>query len=232
MAVTVIHGHHHTGKTVNALAFLKQYGCARIVDDWRPRSQFSPACQPRAGDLILTSESVAVIEKHLPDAQVVDVNTARASIGLCAAPAAGFPIVNPAQRGRWYYAREMDAEYWLGGCLTREEAIDRGRALGKGETFWIGLGVPNENKLDIFDEAATPVALAFDDANEANYGEDGEGGPHHWDETHVADLSRRLNAVFADWARERGYQRGWIFDITDQAEIRPILTLARAGVIA
>lgn len=137
--------------------------------------------------------------------------------------------LNPAQRGRWYYARERGAEYWLGGCLTRDEAINRGRAWATGETFWIALGAPFKNKLDIFDESATPVTLAFDDANEANYGEDGEGGPHHWDEAHVADLSRRLNNVFADWAQERGYQRGWVLDLTEQAEIRPILTLARAG---
>ena len=189
--------------------------------------QISPACQPRAGDLILTTESVAVIAKHLPDARIVDVNTARASIGLCAAPASGFPIINPARRGRWYYAIENDAEYWHGSCLTREEAIDRGRAWAKGKTFWIALGVPADNEVDIFDELATPVTLAFDDANEANYGEDGEGGPHHWDETHVADLARRLNAVFGEWAREHGYQRGWILDFSDQEQIRPILTLAR-----
>lgn len=130
---------------------------------------------------------------------------------------------------RWYYAFEMDAEYWFGGSDTRAEVIEKGRLCAKGETFWIGVGSPTSNRLDIFDKAATPVTLAFDDANEANYGEDGEGGPHHWDETHVADLARRLNAVFAVWAGEHGYQRGWILDFTDQEEIRPILTLARTG---
>ena len=229
MAITVIHGHERTGKTVNGLAFLKQYGCSRIIDDWRQSLFDSAERRPNDGDLVLTTETAAVVARHFPDARIVHVNTARASIGLCAAPAEGFPIDNPAQRGRWYYAREMDAEYWLGACLTREEAIDRGRAWAKGETFWISLGTPFTNKLDIFDEAATPVTLAFDDANESNYGEDGEGGPHHWDEADVADLSRRLNTVFSDWAHEHGYQRGWVLDLTEQAEIRPILTLARAG---
>jgi len=229
MTITVIHGHQATGKTVNARAFLKQYGCARIVDDWRPGSRFSPECQPRAGDLVLTTEDAAIIAKHLSDARIVDINTARASIGLCAAPAGGFPIINPARHGRWYYGGDVDSEYWLGGCLTREEAIDRGRAWAKGETFCIGLGAPSDNKLDIFDKSATPVILAFDDANETNYGEDGEGGPHHWDEAHVAELARRLNALFGEWAREHGYQRGWVLDFTEQEEIRPILTLARAG---
>lgn len=130
---------------------------------------------------------------------------------------------------RWYFASEKDAEYWLGGSDTRAEAIEKGRFWAKGEAFWIGLGAPTENKLDIFDRIATPVTLAFDDANEAGYGEDGEGGPHHWDEEHVADLSRRLNAVFGAWAREHGYERGWILDLTEQEEIRPILTLSRSG---
>lgn len=227
--ITVIHGHQKTGKTVNAHAFFKHYGCTRIVDDWCPASRWNLARESQDGALFLTNETSVVIEKHLPGARVIDINTARASIGLCAAPERGFPIINPARQGRWYYASEINAEHWFGSCLTREEAIDRGRAWANGETFCIGLGVPTENKLDIFDKAATPVTLAFDDANEANYGEDGEGGPHHWDETHVADLSRRLNAVFGEWAQERGYQRGWILDITEQAEIRPILTLARAG---
>jgi hypothetical protein len=230
MAIVVIHGHQSTGKTVNGHAFMRQYGCARIVDDWRQSLFDSADRHPRPGDLVLTTETAAVIARHFPDARIVDVNTARASIGLCAAPVGGFPIINPAPRGRWYYASEREAELWFGSCLTREEAIDRGRAWAKGETFWIGLGAPDDNKLDIFEKAATPVTLAFDDANEANYGEDGEGGPQHWDEAHVADLALRLNAVFGEWARGHGYQRGWILEFTDLEEIRPILTLARAGV--
>jgi len=229
MTITVIRGHQATGKTVNAQAFQKQYGCSAIVDDWYPPSRCSRELEVRDGSLVLTTESEASIGKHLPGARVIDINTARASIGLCHAPADGFTIIKPARHGRWYYASELDSEYWFGGCLTREEAIDRGRAFAKGDTFWIGLGAPTDNKLDIFDKEATPVTLAFDDANEANYGEDGEGGPHHWDETHVADLARRLNTVFAEWAREHGYQRGWILDFTEQDEIRPILTLSRAG---
>lgn len=130
---------------------------------------------------------------------------------------------------RWYFASEIDAEYWFGGSDTRAEAIEKGRFWAKGEAFWIGLGTASANKLDIFDTAVTPVTLAFDDANEENYGEDGEAGPNHWDEDHCADLSRRLNAVFGAWAREHGYERGWMLDFTEQEEIRPILTLARAG---
>ena len=43
-----------------------------------------------------------------------------------------------------------------------------------------------------------------------------------------ADLSRRLNTVFAEWARSLGYERGWQLDLADGEEIRPVLTLARA----
>lgn len=129
---------------------------------------------------------------------------------------------------RWYYASNSDAEYWFGGCDTRADAIEKGRAWAEGESFWIGFGTTPLNRLHIFDEAVTPVILAFDEANEENYGEDGEGGPTHWDEDACADLSRRLNAVFGTWAREHGYERGWILDVTDLAEVRPLLTLTRA----
>lgn len=130
---------------------------------------------------------------------------------------------------RWYTATALDAEFWFDGGDTREEAIAKGRARYGAETFWIGLGAPVANNLDIFDQAVTPVTLAFDDANEANYGEDGEGGPTHWGPEDCADLSRRLNVVFAAWAQEHGYERGWVLDFSEQHEIRPRLTLAHSG---
>ena len=227
MTITVIHGHQRTGKTVNGQAFLKQYGCLRIVEDWQPRRGGGLSlCN---GDLVFTTESASVIAKHLPDARIVHINAAREGIGLQPAPASGFPIGKIKQEGLWYYASDPEAEYWLGGCETRDHAIDKGRAWAKGESFWIGLGTTPLNRLHIFDEAVTPVVLAFDDANEENYGEDGEGGPAHWDENACADLSRRLNAVFGAWAGEHGYERGWILDVTELAEIRPILKLTTAG---
>ena len=130
---------------------------------------------------------------------------------------------------RWYTATERDAELWFDGGDTREEAIAKGRTRYGTATFWIGLASARGNRLDIFDEAVTPVTLAFDDANEENFGEDGEGGPNHWGPEDCADLSRRLNVVFAAWAQEHGYERGWVLDFAEREEIRPVLTLAHAG---
>lgn len=48
----VIHGPQGCGKTRNAQALAKHFGCSRIVDDWNGRSKVEP------GSLVLTSSLV------------------------------------------------------------------------------------------------------------------------------------------------------------------------------
>ena len=128
----------------------------------------------------------------------------------------------------WYHAATADAEFWFGPAATRDDAIARGRArLGTGR-LWVAEGKPFENELRVFATDVAPVVDSFDRINELNFGEDGEGGPLHWDEEACADLSRRLNAAFAEWATKHGYHRGWQLDLADGEEVRPTLTLARA----
>jgi len=54
----------------------------------------------------------------------------------------------------------------------------------------------------------------------------------HWYDEACADLSRRLNRVFAEWAKEHGFERGYQLDLADGEDVRPVLTLARAEVCA
>lgn len=129
----------------------------------------------------------------------------------------------------WYHAPAATSEFWFGPSDTRDAAIAKGKER-HGPRFWISEGKPFENDLKVFEPNVAPVIDRFDTVNEQNFGEDGEGGPLHWDEEACADLSRRLNAVFARWAIEHGYQRGWQLDLGDSEEIRPVLTLAHAGV--
>lgn len=126
----------------------------------------------------------------------------------------------------WYHAPAVDAEFWFGPSETRDAAIAKGRAHHGPVRFWVAEGKPFGNDLDVFEPDAAPVVDSFDRINEQNFGEDGEGGPLHWDEAACADLSRRLNAVFAEWATQHGYQNGWQLDLGDGEEVRPLLTLA------
>ncbi len=127
----------------------------------------------------------------------------------------------------WYHARTVTSEFWFGPAVTRDEAIAKGR-LRHGSRFAVAEGKPFENDLGVFDPDIAPVFDRFDTLNDQNFGEEGEGGPLHWDAVACADLSRRLNAVFGEWARSHGYERGWQLDLADGEEIRPVLTLARA----
>lgn len=85
----VIHGHMRTGKTLNAEAFAKVYGCPRIYGDW-PFGGHRPG-KPEQGHLVLTTESPARIAKMLSGATIIPINAARARIGLGPAPERGFP---------------------------------------------------------------------------------------------------------------------------------------------
>lgn len=128
----------------------------------------------------------------------------------------------------WYHAASSEAEFWFGPAETREAAIANGRIRHGSGRLWIAQGKPFENDLDVFEADVAVIVDRFDSINEQNFGEDGEGGPLHWDEEACADLSRRLNATFAAWATSHGYHRGWQLDLADAAEVRPTLTLARA----
>lgn len=131
----------------------------------------------------------------------------------------------------WYHARAAASEFWFGPSETRDEAIEKGRTR-HGTRFWVAEGKPFENDLDVFEPNVAPVFDRFDALNDHNFGEEGEGGPLHWNGEACADLSRRLNRVFAEWATEHGYQRGWQLDLGDAQEIRPVLSLAGAGACA
>lgn len=50
--ITVIHGPAGCGKTRNAEALKRAFGCRRIVDGWEPGQELMPI---RDGDLILTN---------------------------------------------------------------------------------------------------------------------------------------------------------------------------------
>lgn len=126
----------------------------------------------------------------------------------------------------WYHARTVTSEFWFGPADTRAEAIAKGK-LRHGSRFAVAQGKPFENDLNVFEPNVAPVFDRFDSLNDQNFGENGEGGPLHWDDEACADLSRRLNRVFAEWATEHGYERGWQLDLADPEEIRPVLTLAR-----
>jgi len=121
----------------------------------------------------------------------------------------------------------VTSEFWFGPAVTRDEAIAKGR-LRHGSRFAVAEGKPFDNDLNVFDPNIAPVFDRFDSLNDLNFGEEGEGGPLHWDTEACADLSCRLNTVFAEWARLHGYERGWQLDLADGEEIRPVLTLARA----
>jgi hypothetical protein len=126
----------------------------------------------------------------------------------------------------WYHAAAVDAEFWFGPSDTRDSAIAKGRVHYGPVRFWIAEGKPFGNDLEVFDPDVAVVVDSFDRINEENFGEDGQGGPVHWDAAACADLSRRLNAVFAEWANEHGYQNGWQLDLADGEEVRPLLTVS------
>lgn len=87
--VVVIHGAMRTGKTMHAEKFARHYGCARAVD-WARCHKPHPA--PQDGDLLLTTEPPAVIQKAFPEATIVPINNARRAVSLGDAPDAGFPL--------------------------------------------------------------------------------------------------------------------------------------------
>lgn len=131
----------------------------------------------------------------------------------------------------WYHAAAANAEFWFGPADTREAAITNGRTRHGTGRFWVAQGGPFAADLRVFESDVAPVVDRFDSINGEIFGEDGEGGPLYWDDVACADLSKRLNAVFADWATTHGYHRGWQLDLADGEEVRPTLTLARGEVI-
>ncbi|WP_342658677.1 hypothetical protein NPJ82_06005 [Sphingomonas sp. NY01] len=137
-----------------------------------------------------------------------------------------------------------DAEIWYGPHVTREAAAIAAGQRFPGVGFWTAEAVPQTNALDIFEpsmfEPDGCIADVFEDVNAELLGEDGEGGPNHWDTDAVAALVKRLNYQFTAWAREHGYQRGWMLDVSAEewtpacnpaptGRLRPVLSLAMGG---
>lgn len=89
----MIHGAMRTGKTMHADKFARHYGCTRTVD-WARCHKPHPA--PHDGDLLLTTEPPAVIQKAFPEATIVPINTARRAVSLGDAPNNGFPAATGA----------------------------------------------------------------------------------------------------------------------------------------
>lgn len=100
MGVIVIHGAMRTGKTLNADAFARHFGCRRVFGDWPDGAGRSEG--PRDGDLVLTTLARDAIVARLGgmDLRVIDINTARAAIGLEAAPPDGFAFEQAARPSR------------------------------------------------------------------------------------------------------------------------------------
>lgn len=79
----VIHGPHGCGKTRNAEALAKHFGCSPIVDDWDGRSKIE------AGSLVLTNSMVFGIKASALPAgrRFIPFARAMAEAGLVAAEA-------------------------------------------------------------------------------------------------------------------------------------------------
>lgn len=67
ISITVIYGPPGSGKTTNAEAFMKYYGCARLVDDWLGNTELQP------GDLALTNVNPPF---DVPRARFIGIKTA------------------------------------------------------------------------------------------------------------------------------------------------------------
>lgn len=127
----------------------------------------------------------------------------------------------------WYHARHEDAEHWFGAKVTRDEAIEHGRAEYDGEPFFICSGQSMKHDLTIFDEDLDGVVCAFQNRNEELFGEDGQGDPENeWTDTNRRALVDRLNEAFANWARECGYDKAYFLDM-QQHETIPALPAAQ-----
>ncbi|WP_343526717.1 ATP-binding protein [Sphingomonas sp.] len=175
-----------------------------------------------------------------PNSKAIPVQEARAAVGLEPIPEGGFPLSAATDRptGKlslalgvtvkqptFYYslaANLEDAETWYGPHASRSDAIMAAQAKTD-EAFWTAIGKPMEHDLSIFTPAMAAedgaIATAFDDRNGQNLGEDGESGPTWWTEDHVRDLIDRLNATFSAWAKDHGYHRAWMLDVTDECRV-------------
>ncbi|RSU65482.1 hypothetical protein BRX36_10585 [Sphingomonas sp. S-NIH.Pt1_0416] len=213
MAV-VIYGPPATGKTFNADRFAKHYGCTEVVDACDLRHA-RPVISART--LVLTTQSKERARyKYGSTSTYVAIETARAAVGLEPIPDGGFD-------GRSYYYSLVhdlhDAEAWFGPLGSREAAATAARAKTD-EGFWTATARPVNHDLGIFDmdmvQEKGAIADAFDAANGQNLGDDGESGPMWWDEVAAQQLIDRLNATFATWAKEHGYERGWALDTNDE----------------
>lgn len=82
--ITIIHGGMASGKTFHRAAFVRKFDCSHIVDDWQPEIHEVPD----DGRLVLTNSSIGQIhrairlDRPLADLRVIDIETARALIGV------------------------------------------------------------------------------------------------------------------------------------------------------
>lgn len=122
----------------------------------------------------------------------------------------------------WFYAGSEDAESWYGYKATREEAIKAGANEYPGEPFWLSSGAPMRHDLHVFDDDLDGVISTFQNRNEELFGEDGQGDPEtDWTDTQCRDLAARLNATFAEWAHENGFDRAYMLDLKHGERIEP-----------
>jgi hypothetical protein len=128
---------------------------------------------------------------------------------------------------RWYYASHEDSECWWGAKSTREEAIEAGLGEYPDEPFWITAGTPMKYDLHVFDDDLEGVISTFQNRNEDLFGEDGQGDPEtEWTNEQCRELATRLNATFADWAREHGFHKAYMLDLAAGEQITPTPTEA------
>ncbi len=151
--------------------------------------------------------------KHSPLPQVIPTPS----------PDSGERMQDAAFLTRWYYAGSEDAEHWFVGGDTREAAIQAGRDHydGEQEAFAISAGTPMRHQLDPFTDDVEGVINAFQNANEEMFGENGQGDPEvDWTDDQCRDLARRLNATFAEWAKDHGHDKAYMLDLS-KGEIVP-----------
>lgn len=74
MITVIVYGPQGSGKTTNAEALRKHFGCSRVVDDWHYGDLI---CK---GDLILTNDNAVLEPRALRRVDVVSVYMALAEV--------------------------------------------------------------------------------------------------------------------------------------------------------